>query len=438
MTLTHSWLQDLDKRRPPSIDAIFFDFAKAFDCMPQDVLLQKLSLYNISGDIWFWIRSFLSGRLQRARYKGHYSEWSTPTSGLPQGSVLGPCLFNLFINDLPEAVASRCALFADDTVISRPIYALTDQQALQDDVNALAALPSPSPSSAPFQLRLVGGSNNREGRVEVYYDGAWGTICDDEWDSNDAEVVCRMLGYPAAERAIRWPGFGPGEGRILLDNVQCQGSEERLLDCPHNGFLKHNCRHQEDAGVSCRGKAPSRAPFQLRLVGGSNNREGRVEVYYDGAWGTICDDEWDSNDAEVVCRMLGYPAAERAIRWPGFGPGEGRILLDNVQCQGSEERLLDCPHNGFLKHNCRHQEDAGVSCRASPSPSPSRAPFQLRLVGGSNNREGRVEVYYDGAWGTICDDEWDSNDAEVVCRMLGYPAAERAIRWPGFGPVPGK
>ncbi|XP_071493770.1 scavenger receptor cysteine-rich domain-containing protein DMBT1-like [Diadema antillarum] len=295
------------------------------------------------------------------------------------------------------------------------------------------ALPSPSPSSAPFQLRLVGGSNNREGRVEVYYQGAWGTICDDHWDSNDAEVVCRMLGYPAAERAIGQASFGQGEGRIVLDDVQCQGSEERLVDCPHNGFFQHNCGHHEDAGVSCRG-----TPFQLRLVGGSNNREGRVEVYYQGAWGTICDDHWDSNDAEVVCRMLGYPAAERAIGQASFGQGEGRIVLDDVQCQGSEERLVDCPHNGFFQHNCGHHEDAGVSCRALPSPSPSSAPFQLRLVGGSNNREGRVEVYYQGAWGTICDDQWDSNDAEVVCRMLGYPAAERAIGQASFGQGEGR
>ncbi|XP_071485279.1 scavenger receptor cysteine-rich domain-containing protein DMBT1-like [Diadema antillarum] len=277
-------------------------------------------------------------------------------------------------------------------------------------------------AGAMFQIRLVDGSSSREGRVEVYYDGAWGTVCDDYWDRNDAEVVCRMLGYPAAQQAVGRARFGPGEGRIVLDNVRCHGSEHRLEDCTHNGIFQHNCQHSEDAGVICEGR--------VRLVGGSNNREGRVEVYYQGAWGTICDDLWDSNDAEVVCRMLGYPAAERAIGQASFGQGEGRIVLDNVQCQGTEDGLADCPHNGFFQHNCRHSEDAGVICAG--------AQFQVRLVGGSNCREGRVEIYYEGAWGTICDDQWDSNDAEVVCRMLGYPAAERAIGQASFGQGEGR
>ncbi|XP_071493771.1 scavenger receptor cysteine-rich domain-containing protein DMBT1-like [Diadema antillarum] len=334
-----------------------------------------------------------------------------------------------------EVVCRMLGYPAAERAIGQASFGQGEGRIVLDNVQCQGTLPSPSPSRAPFQLRLVGGSNDREGRVEVYYQGAWGTICDDQWDSNDAEVVCRMLGYPAAERAIGQASFGQGEGRIVLDNVQCQGSEERLVDCPHNGFFQHNCGHHEDAGVSCRGKVTL---LRVRLVGGPSNRIGRVEVLYRGRWGTVCDDQWDRRDAAVVCRMLGFPAAIRAVSGARFGRGQGRIVLDNVQCQGREQNLADCRHNGFFQHNCQHTEDAGVVCAALPSPSPSSAPFQLRLVGGSNNREGRVEVYYQGAWGTICDDQWDSNDAEVVCRMLGYPAAERAIGQASFGQGEGR
>ena len=106
--------------------------------MPHDVLLHKLSsLYNVTGDVWYWIRSFLSGRQQRVQYKGYFSSRSSPTSGIPQGSVLGPCLFNLFINDLPRYIDSSCALFADDTVISRPMCAPVDHQYLQNDIDSI-------------------------------------------------------------------------------------------------------------------------------------------------------------------------------------------------------------------------------------------------------------------------------------------------------------
>ena len=100
-------------------------------------------------------------------------------------------------------------------------------------------------------MRLVGGSNEAEGTVEVQYDGEWGTVCDDLWDLNDANVVCRMLGYPGASEAPGRARFGPGSGNILLDDVQCSGSELNLADCAHPPFGEHNCVHIEDAGVIC-------------------------------------------------------------------------------------------------------------------------------------------------------------------------------------------
>lgn len=106
-----------------------------------------------------------------------------------------------------------------------------------------------------LDLRLVGGgANASEGRVEVFYQGEWGTICDDGWDMNDAIVVCKQLGYRLAIRKSSRAEFGQGKGNIWLDNVLCSGNEENLAQCFHNGWGDHNCAHSEDAGVVCTGK----------------------------------------------------------------------------------------------------------------------------------------------------------------------------------------
>ena len=98
------------------------------------------------------------------------------------------------------------------------------------------------------------GTRESEGRVEIYYEGSWGTVCDDSWDLNDAQVVCRMLGYSGAEEALPSAAFGQGQGNIVLDDVSCQGEENNLAECSHPPFLEHNCGHAEDAGVKCTGE----------------------------------------------------------------------------------------------------------------------------------------------------------------------------------------
>ena len=98
---------------------------------------------------------------------------------------------------------------------------------------------------------MVGGDSHQEGRVEVLFNGNWGTVCDDRWDLEDATVVCRMLGLGVATSAPGRAFFGAGDGEIILDEMSCTGTESDISECTHNGYLNNDCGHHEDAGVVC-------------------------------------------------------------------------------------------------------------------------------------------------------------------------------------------
>ncbi|XP_030838356.1 uncharacterized protein LOC589534 [Strongylocentrotus purpuratus] len=219
-------------------------------------------------------------------------------------------------------------------------------------------IPSTTNIGSQLEVRLVNGSNNATGRVEVWYNGAWGTVCDDGWDLNDANVVCRMLGFFKASSAPVMAEYGPGSGDILLDEVDCTGSESSLEDCIKSDFAVHNCHHGEDAGVIC----TDPIFLDVRLVDGPNNNTGRVEVLERGSWGTICDDGWDGKDANVVCRMLGFFGAAYASVQATYGEGVGEISLRNVDCIGTEINLGTCFHDRPESFDCAHDEDASAAC----------------------------------------------------------------------------
>ena len=103
-----------------------------------------------------------------------------------------------------------------------------------------------------LDVRIVGGGE-AYGRVEIHYEGMWGTICHYYWENNDARVVCQQLGFPRdGQHGAAWyASFGQGEGPIWIENVACDGRESNIRFCGHSGFGVHDCDHGEDAGVYC-------------------------------------------------------------------------------------------------------------------------------------------------------------------------------------------
>ncbi|RXN02328.1 lysyl oxidase -like protein [Labeo rohita] len=125
----------------------------------------------------------------------------------------------------------------------------------EDPAQELYTAPELPEDIPKIQLRLAGEKRkHNEGRIEVFYEGEWGTVCDDDFTIHAAQVVCRELGYVEAVSWSPSSKYGKGEGRIWFDNVHCKGNEKSLAQCESNGIGVSDCKHTEDVGVVCSDK----------------------------------------------------------------------------------------------------------------------------------------------------------------------------------------
>ncbi|EDO26592.1 predicted protein [Nematostella vectensis] len=252
----------------------------------------------------------------------------------------------------------------------------------------------------PSNVRLADGSTSNQGRVELFMNGVWGQVCSTNWHMPNSHVVCRMLGYPEAEKEVLSGRYGEGRGPIQMTRVWCSGTESSLMSCASDCCY---CSHSHVA-VFCK---------TVRLIGGVLPFEGRVEIYRNASWSTICGASLSLTSGHVICKMMGYPGVSSISCCARYGESGGLIALQDLECTGTERSLITCRHSDWSNTTCAHAQEIGVICTPNIT--------SVRLIGGVLPFEGRVEVYRNASWGTICGSSLSLKSGHVICKMMGYP-----------------
>ncbi|XP_049330442.1 scavenger receptor cysteine-rich type 1 protein M130-like isoform X11 [Astyanax mexicanus] len=265
--------------------------------------------------------------------------------------------------------------------------------------------------SGHTQARLMNGSDSCSGRVELQYLSEWGTVCDVSWDMRAASVLCAQLKCGSSVAVLGSDWFGEGSGRIWADVFDCQGNETHLLKCPISSWSRTACSHEQYAGVICSGSSLASHEGGVRLSGGMEC-EGEVEVFFRQDWRRVLLDSWSESEASVVCRQLGCGSVLNISSSSSSSPEHSYMCVTGFNCSGSEAHLRNCSSSQAV--NCSSTVQLYITCSGTSNTVHS----SIRLVGSGGDCAGRLEVFHSGSWGTVSDELWDIEDAQVVCRQL--------------------
>ncbi|XP_060072227.1 deleted in malignant brain tumors 1 protein-like [Ylistrum balloti] len=282
----------------------------------------------------------------------------------------------------------------------------------QNPYNYGAVVCSNMPITGSDSIRLVSGL------VMTETEGIWGSVCGSTWDDKDAMVACRQLGYPGgvAYSVASNSSMSP----FLYGSVNCLGTERSLSECNRQGqACVYTDKNVKVAGVLC---YEHQAPV-LRLIEESP-RVGRLEIEIDGRKGGICDTDWDVVDARVACQQLGYADGDN-IR--GLAAPYNTTFMTNVQCAKGERSVFECKNDGwkndgYISACAGGKNFAGVECYEHAF----LASTQSSAIGTT----GSVLVFHRERWYHVCDQEFGTKDAEMVCKELGFPVGVPLISEP--------
>ncbi|XP_063448442.1 scavenger receptor cysteine-rich domain superfamily protein-like [Mytilus trossulus] len=255
-------------------------------------------------------------------------------------------------------------------------------------------------------VRLVNGSTQYDGAVEVFQNNQWGPICDSNLDINLAKVICRSLGNTEEYADIfKLPKNHSNTRHYVMYNVRCGGTEKDVWSCRRSWNIR-TCSEQSIIGVSCE--------TRIRLLGGTSFANGQLEVRYNGQWGTMCYDTFDKSEANVVCRMLGFEEKNAGVA--KYGYSSTPLIKDDLHCSGTESDISMCSYKGWNPSTCTNNHTVGVKCN-----------IPVRLYGGRKPSVGAVELLISGVWKRVCDHSFTKNAAVVICHSLGYQNAAPEI-----------
>ncbi|XP_022082373.1 deleted in malignant brain tumors 1 protein-like isoform X2 [Acanthaster planci] len=260
--------------------------------------------------------------------------------------------------------------------------------------------------------------------VYIEFGGQQGAVCNDGFDVYAADVVCKQTLGSTSKATARFPPTSGSGLQVFLDQVECRGDESALMGCVHGKLGDSGkCTVENSAGVICWNPDdfPSYAKNHgiFRLSGGPVSTAGRVEVFFNGSWGSICDEQWDVEDADVLCKQLGCDAAVKASSGSRYGPGVLDIKLSEVQCDGTEDDMIKCRYvvlERGMNTTCTHEREAGTNCDCGVivtigDGQAGRGLLKVRLIGSQESE------------GTLCFDSFDLRVADVACREAGFPGA---------------
>ncbi|KAL7882620.1 hypothetical protein SRHO_G00002780 [Serrasalmus rhombeus] len=265
------------------------------------------------------------------------------------------------------------------------------------------------------RVRLSGGMEC-EGEVEVFFMQDWRRVLLDSWSESEASVFCRQLGCGSVFSFSSSSTSSPEHSHMCVTGFNCSGSEAHLGNCSSAQAV--NCSSREQLSVFC-------SEFkEIRLTEGC---QGNLEVFYNETWGNVCTNNMDEETISLICQEL------NCGRSGSLSQTKARVesapnWLDDLKCRKHDFTLWQCPSSAWGQNSCDDLNEVAhitcsgeinhsllrnhLKCSSFPNQSQCSKHLPLRLSGGNGSCSGRLEVYHNAEWGSVCDNEWDISDVQ--------------------------